>query len=143
MLRLENGSTVAISPILKSKKDSDKVIDMNEYDLKAVAYKTLKIGLDTLCSKVVTVPEDYEEDTRMIEYCLNASGGQQGVEIPPKSNSSVPQGNADIVDEYGRLLRRTVTPETGQVMDSTRIANLLVFINRNNSTTIRISCCPQ
>ena len=79
----------------------------------------------------------------MIEYCLNASGGQQGVEIPPKSNSSVPQGNADIVDEYGRLLRRTVTPETGQVMDSTRIANLLVFINRNNSTTIRISCCPQ
>ena len=143
MLRLENGSTVAISPILKSKKDSDKVIDMNGYELKAVAYKTLKIGLDTLCSKVVKVPEDYEEDTRMVEYCLNTSEDQQSAEVPPKSNSSVSQGNTDDVDEYGRLLRRTVTPETGQVSDSTRIANQLVLIHRNDSATIRISCCPQ
>ena len=78
------------------------------------------IGLDTLYSKTVTVPEDFDEDTRMIECCLNTDGGQFNLESPFKFTSSTAQEKPEGVDQYGRLIRRTIMPETGKVVDSTR-----------------------
>ena len=111
--------------------------------MKAVAFKAIRFGLETLCSSTVTVPEDYEGDKRMIDYCIDESGGQSNVEAPPETASLASQETTEDVDEYGRLLRRTVIQETGQVIDTTRSVRQIILIYRINSTTICISYFAQ
>ena len=89
---------------------------------KAVAYKALAIGVERLLSAVTTIPEDRDEDLRMMMCLLNTEKGQGNV-APPPANRPVPlQPVAEPPSqpiqpsEATHIIRRTI--DNGVVQDS-------------------------
>ncbi|KAK8794986.1 hypothetical protein WA588_003837 [Blastocystis sp. NMH] len=107
-----NGSNVSIFPILRSKKDADK----------AVAYKALTIGVERLLNAVITIPEDRDEDLKMMMCLLNTEKGQGDVVPPPVNRPVVSQPMTEAPSqpikpsESTHIIRRTI--DNGVVQDS-------------------------
>ena len=107
-----NGSNVSIYPILRSKKDADK----------AVAYKALTIGVERLLNAVITIPEDRDEDLKMMMCLLNTEKGQGDVVPPPVNRPVVSQPMTEAPSqpikpsESTHIIRRTI--DNGVVQDS-------------------------
>ena len=105
-----NGSNVSIYPILRSKKDADKVGAREGSNGKAVAYKAL------------TIPEDRDEDLKMMMCLLNTEKGQGDVVPPPVNRPVVSQPMTEAPSqpikpsESTHIIRRTI--DNGVVQDS-------------------------
>ncbi len=117
-----NGSNVSIYPILRSKKDADKVGAREGSNGKAVAYKALTIGVERLLNAVITIPEDRDEDLKMMMCLLNTEKGQGDVVPPPVNRPVVSQPMTEAPSqpikpsESTHIIRRTI--DNGVVQDS-------------------------
>ena len=89
---------------------------------KAVAYKALTIGVERLLNAVITIPEDRDEDLKMMMCLLNTEKGQGDVVPPPVNRPVVSQPMTEAPSqpikpsESTHIIRRTI--DNGVVQDS-------------------------